>query len=256
MRDHPTAASDALSRQPRETAPTFDLAAVRPSATALLVVDLQNDYCAPGGAFDAAGHDISPMQALPARVAMLAEHARDAGVLVVFVQNTVDPAGRMRTALQRRKRVRLAGTPGYVVDGTWGHQFAEPLVPTEADIHVRKYTSSAFGGTPLDQTLRAARIELVAVTGVVTWGCVLATAHGAAALGYIPVVVSDCVGGEDAYLHDAALAMMRRSFGHELVVPSSTLVGLWTGSDGRPASNGAVPAEGGVGRVGKEVVAR
>jgi ureidoacrylate peracid hydrolase len=196
-------------------------------------VDLQNDYCAVGGAFDRAGHDISTMRVLPMRVAQLAERARDAGVLVVYVQNTVDPAGRMRTALQRRKRVRLAGTPGYVVDGTWGHEFAAPLAPTDGDVHIRKYASSAFVGTPLDQTLRAAGIDMVVVTGVVTWGCVLATAHGAAALGYIPVIVSDCVSGEDPYLHDAALAMMRRSFGAELVVPSSELAGHWAA--GAPA---------------------
>jgi ureidoacrylate peracid hydrolase len=211
------------------TAPGFDLQSIPRAATALLVVDLQNDYCAPGGAFENAGHDISTMRELPPRVANLVDAARTGGAMVVYVQNTVDPEGRMRTALQRRKRIRLAGTPRYVIDGTWGHEFAAPLRPTKDDILIRKYTSSAFGGTPLDQTLRAARIELVVVTGVVTWGCVLATAHGAAALGYVPLVASDCVGGEDPYLHEAALAMMRRSFGAELILPSSAIRDLWVG---------------------------
>jgi ureidoacrylate peracid hydrolase len=212
----------------RSSADDPDPLATPPSRTALLVVDLQNDYCSPGGAFERAGRDISAIQAVPGRVADLLAVARSAGVTTVYVQNTVDPAGRMRGALQRRRRARLTGKPAYVVDGTWGHAFASPLGPTADDLLVRKYASSAFVGTPLDQALRAARIELVAVTGVVTWGCVLATAHSAATLGYVPLIVTDCVAGDDNRLHEAALDMMGRSFGPEMLVSSAELAARWS----------------------------
>jgi nicotinamidase-related amidase len=193
---------------------------------ALLVVDIQNDYCAPGGAFDRAGHDLTTAREMLPTVARLIGEARQRGSTVVFVQNTVDPEGRMRSALQRRRRQNTAGTADYVIDGTWGHRFAEPLEVAEGDLLMKKYASSAFVGTPLDQTLRAAGVNTVVVTGVVTWGCVMATAQSAAQT-YIPVVVSDCVAGYDEYLHEAALEMMRRGLGADLVISSSQVLERW-----------------------------
>lgn len=218
-------------------------AEIAPWATALLVVDLQNDYCSRGGAFDVAGRDITSMAVIPARVEALARAARAAGVAVVFVQNTVDRKGRLRPALQARRRMRLTGRPAYVVEGTWGHALSPPLAPTAEDLVIQKYASSAFVGTPLDQALRAARIELVVVTGVVTWGCVLSTAHSAATLGYLPCIVTDGVAGDDMSLHEAALEMMRRSFGAEWLVPSGELISGWSGhGTDQPARPVPIPA--------------
>lgn len=89
---------------------------------------------------------------------------------------------------------------------------------------MRKYASSDFVGAPLDQVLRAHRIDTVLLTGIVTWGCVMATAQSAGKLGYLPVVVSDCVAGNVPYLHEAALVMMARSFDQKLVKPAAQVL--------------------------------
>lgn len=195
---------------------------------ALLVVDVQKDYCDPEGAFAKAGHDMHTVEALVPKLASLVESARENGVFVVFIRNTVDPEGFTQNPVQRRRRQRVAGTAKYVVDGTWGHELAEPLRAQPGDMVMKKYASSAFLGTPLDPSLRGMGISTVVVTGVVTWGCVMATAQSAAYLGYIPVVVSDCVGGHDQYFHEAALAMMRQNFGPDLVMPSEEVMQGWS----------------------------
>ncbi len=219
-----------------------------PARSALVVVDMQNDYCHDDGAFGRAGHDLGSTQASIGRIDRLAAAARAAGVTVVLIQNTVDRQGRMRPALHQRRRKRLTGSAFYVVDGTWGHAITDGIQVADDDLVIRKYASSAFIGTPLDQTLRIARVETVVVVGVVTWGCVMATAQSAATLGYTPVVVEDCVAGSEPDLHDAALRMMRRSFGDDLVVDSDSIVATWlarpVGSAVAPGSASARPETG------------
>ena len=195
---------------------------------ALLVVDVQKDYCDPEGVFAKAGHDMHTMETLLPKLARLVESARENGVFVVFVRNTIDPEEFTQNPLKRRRRQRVAGTAKYVVDGTLGHELAEPLRAQPGDMVMKKYASSAFLGTPLDPSLRGMGISTVVVTGVVTWGCVMATAQSAAYLGYIPMVVSDCVAGHDQYLHEAALEMMRRSFGTDLVLSSEQMMQSWS----------------------------
>lgn len=228
-----------------------------PARSALLVVDVQNDYCAPGGVFERAGADIGPAQAMLPNLAALLRDARQAGVRVVFVQFTIDREGRVLNLVERRRRERNVGTIFYVVEGTWGHQVVDALPRDAGDLVIRKTRPSAFFATPLDQVLRSEGITNVVVTGVVTWGCVLATAQSAAALGYLPVVVSDCVAGANAAKHEAALDIMRGSFGDDLVVSRRELVDRWRAArhaDDSPAAATSVSDEALRGAAGAKAV--
>ncbi len=213
-----------------------------PSRSVLLIVDVQKDYCESGGVFARAGKDIAPAQQMIPRLAKLLVEARACGVRVCFVQNTIDSDGLVLPPLDRRRRERNVGTFRYVVDGSWGHEIVDELPVQPGDLRIKKWSASAFLGTSLDQTLRAQGVVSVVVTGVVTWGCVMATAQSAGYAGYLPLVVADCVAGANEAKHRAALEMMRDSFGEDLVLDSADLVREWQKRQARAPEVEPAPA--------------
>jgi nicotinamidase-related amidase len=123
-----------------------------------------------------------------------------------------------------------------VVKGTWGHEVVEELAPYPGDMRVEKQRSSAFIGTHLDLLLRSNHIQSVIVTGVVTQGCVMATASSALLHDYYVTVVSDCVASSKKELHDAALLLLKNTLVLEQsVIPARKITDLWAGL--RPSRN-------------------
>src|SRR5579884_3080177 len=101
---------------------------VDPASTALVLIDLQNDYCADAGVFAGMGRDRSSLLEMVPRVAALLDGARSAGALVIWVQQTLLPHGEGDSPAWLRRRLKLGGEPmDWVVDGTWGHQVLETL---------------------------------------------------------------------------------------------------------------------------------
>lgn len=196
--------------------------------TALILVDPQNDFCSPNGYFaKVAGLDISQCLAIIPRISRLVEEARKAGVLVVFVQNTVFEDGRTDSPpiLRFRTGVAAGNPPSYTIDGTWGHQFVDELAPRKSEPVVKKHRPGAFHRTDLNLILHANGIESIVVTGVVTEGCVQATAIDGLFYDYYVVVARDCVGSTVQEDHDAALKFLgpRRAD----VVDSSDIIKEW-----------------------------
>src|SRR5947207_3841194 len=95
---------------------------VDPARTALLVVDVQNDYCTPGGALDREGGDISMTRAVVPSVVAMVEAARRLGVPVIFIQQTWLPGGASDSPAWLYMRYRHGARPERCVDGTWGHR--------------------------------------------------------------------------------------------------------------------------------------
>jgi nicotinamidase-related amidase len=152
--------------------PVEPRADVAPARTALVVVDMQNDFVEPGGALrvDAAAATV------PA-IARLRDFARAHGMLVVYTQDwhgDDDP----EFALWGR----------HAVAGTWGAEIVPQLTPGPRDLIVRKLRYDAFYGTPLEHELRRRGIDTLIVTGTVSNICVLHTA-GSAALRWFRVIV-------------------------------------------------------------------
>ena len=192
---------------------------VRPRHTALVVVDMQRDFCSPGGAFDVLGIDLSMYPPMVARLAELIGAARRAGVPVIFVLMTVLPGRASESPAQIRFNLRLHGevtaadTPLlYTVEGEVGHAVIPELTPWPEDIIVRKYRSSGFWGTNLDLVLRSNAIETLVVCGCTTEGCVESTARDALFNNYYVVIPEDAVASDDRAQHDASLFLMRHRF--------------------------------------------
>jgi nicotinamidase-related amidase len=209
---------------------------VDPAHTALVVVDMQRDFCIPGGAFDRLGVDISMYPDMIPRVARLIEGARTAGVTVVYVQMTTLPGRAIESPAQIRFNLRLhlesnGGEPlRYTEDGSTGQQIIDELAPGPNDLMVKKYRSSGFWGTNLDMLLRSNGILSVIVTGCTTEGCVESTARDALFNDYYVVVAEDCVASDDPAQHDASMLLMRHRFD---IATSDEILGVWTAAGGR-----------------------
>jgi nicotinamidase-related amidase len=192
---------------------------VDPAPTALVVVDMQRDFCQTGGAFDRLGVDISMYPPVIPRIAGLLAGARAAGVQVIYIQMTVLPGRISESPAQIRFNLRLhlashaTGEPvGYTADGSPGHEILPELAPADGDLVVKKYRSSAFWGTNLDLLLRSNGIKSLVVTGCTTEGCVESTARDALFNDYYVVVVEDSVASDDREQHEASLLLMRHRF--------------------------------------------
>jgi nicotinamidase-related amidase len=197
---------------------------VHPTRAALLVVDVQNDYCTPGGALERDGGNISMTSAVVAEVAALVDTARSHGVPVVWIQQTWLDGGASDSPawlyMKRRNGIRQERC----VDGTWGHRFVDGLEPMPGEPVIRKHRSSGFIGTNLDLVLRSNRIETVIVVGVMSEGCVESTARDAAFHDYYVVLTPDAMASDILAWHEASVLTMS---GRHDMVPWRTLVQLW-----------------------------
>ncbi|HEV8725338.1 MAG TPA: cysteine hydrolase [Candidatus Binatia bacterium] len=187
---------------------------ISPPLTALLITDVQNDFCKD-----------EFRQAMIPRIVRVVDAARSAGVLVVYVQNTVLPDGLSDAPSDLIRRHKLGISTEVTIEGTWGHQIVDQLQPRPKDPVVRKHRLSAFVGTTLDTMLRSRNIQTVVVTGTATHGCVINTAYGAIAHNYYVVVVEDAVASWRKDLHDAALFLMRNTINY--VVEIDRLIEVW-----------------------------
>jgi ureidoacrylate peracid hydrolase len=192
-----------------------------PGRTALVVIDMQNDYLHPRGAIGRSGKDLSALQAILPRVHALIEAAHRSGVLVIFTRNwgsavTDSPAWSGRPAAARHDAAGVAGT--------WGAAWYE-VQPLPGDIVIDKYRHDAFHATPLELILRARGIEVVVCCGVVTNVCVETTARSAATRDFRLVVVEDGCGSRHRDLHEATMENVRRTFG--VVAAAGEVAAAW-----------------------------
>lgn len=204
---------------------------VDPEHAAVVVVDMQNDYLDSKGTTGQAGYDVTFIRSCIKPSAALLDAARRAGVRIVYLMNTVAPDLSTYDGgwLWSNARERAPGEPRTAlrrtIDGTWGHQIVPELTPQPGEYIVKKNRPTGFMHTNLDQVLRSAHVNSVVITGVVTGGCVMATARDASYLNYYTTVVTDCVGQALKSQHDEALAIMARS--HQMAT-SEELIALWS----------------------------
>jgi ureidoacrylate peracid hydrolase len=193
---------------------------IRPANTAVIVVDVQNDFCRAEGALGQAGQPTgAAMEMIPNLQALLAA-ARAAGTHVVFIQ-TIHEAATDSEAWAWRLRGEVGGC---CRKNTWGAEFTE-VAPLPDEPVVIKHRYSAFINTRLDSVLRTLKVENLIMTGVSTNVCVESTARHGFMLDYNIVFMSDCTAAYSAEEHEGALYNMRTHFG--VVATSDEVVGAW-----------------------------
>ena len=157
--------------------------------TAVLVVDMQNDFVHPRGKL------FVPEAAKTVdAIKRLLERAREVGALVVYTQDW-----------HSRDDYEFAIWGEHAVEGTWGAEVVEELKPREDDVIIKKLRYDPFFGTPLDHVLRLKKIETLVVTGTVANICVLHAVGTASLLGYRVVVPIDCISALTDFDKHAAL---------------------------------------------------
>jgi len=173
--------------------------------TALLIVDLQNDFLHPEGAYARGGQTSDAIAALPACVGPVADALRARGGWVVSTQFTLVPGkGGEPFISPHLKRLRPFLRKGDFAPGSWGNRLVDALQP--ADIVVEKVAYSAFYQTRMEFALRKAGIETLLVCGIVTNGGVASTVRAAHVRDFHAIVLSDGCAAFRPEVHETAIA--------------------------------------------------
>jgi nicotinamidase-related amidase len=182
-------------------------AAAPVAGSALLLVDLQNDFLHPDGAYARGGAASDHLSAAARRVVPLVEVARAAGVPVVVSRFTLHRGrGGVPLIAPHLHRLRPFLGPGDFEPGSWGHATVDEVGPPDAAVD--KVAYSAFAHTHLDWWLRRVGVEHLVVAGIVTNGGVASTVRDAHVRDYEVSVLGDGCGAFDPSVHEATLTSL------------------------------------------------
>lgn len=177
-------------------------------SSALLIVDLQNDFLHPKGAYARGGQSNADIAALPARLKPLADLFRNKGGLVVATLFTSVPGrGGEPIISPHLKTLRPFLSKGDFAPGSWGQQLVGELAP--ADATVEKIAYSAFYMTRLEWVLRKCGVTHLYVGGIVTNGGVASTVRDAHVREFECTVLADGCAAFSQQIHDAAIEGLR-----------------------------------------------
>lgn len=244
MTDNPSAraAAERLTHRPLLTSLEEK---VDPAHAALIVVDMQNDFCAAGGMMDLEGADLTAVQAMAERVQGALEAARSAGVLVVFIRNVYSTERNAYLSdVWLEQMLRRRGDSYTVREvcgaGSWQSDFYGGIAPQSGEPVVTKHRYGAFYNTDLETILRGHGIRTVVLTGVATNACVETTAREAFVRDYYVVFTADGTACYSDEAQEATLRTMDKYFG--IVVGLDAVADVWRGAARRDPIDGLVTA--------------
>jgi ureidoacrylate peracid hydrolase len=172
--------------------------------SALLIVDLQNDFLHETGAYGRAGQGNAAIAALPAKLKPLADLVRSRGGVVIATLFTLVPGpGGEPIISPHLKALRPFLKTGDFAPGSWGQGLVDELAP--ADFSVEKIAYSAFYMTRLEWILRKAEIEKIYVGGIVTNGGIASTVRDAHVREFEVTVLNDGCAAFSDVTHRAAI---------------------------------------------------
>ncbi len=178
---------------------------IDPIRTGLLIVDLQNDFCHPQGAYARGGQANADIAALPERVLPVAEALRGKGGWIVSTQFTLVPGkGGEPFISPHLKKLRPFLGKGDFAPGSWGNSLVDTLQP--ADLVVEKVAYSAFYMTRMEWVLRKAGIETLIICGIVTNGGVASTLRDAHVRDFSTMLLTDGCAAFSRQAHETAIA--------------------------------------------------
>jgi ureidoacrylate peracid hydrolase len=194
---------------------------VHPRNAALLVVDMQNDFCDSRGSLAVSGGDPRLIQDMAPRLLRLLESARSVEGLPVIHVRTI----HSRWTDSESWLGRLKGRSPICLPETWGAEYYAGFTPLGSEYVVTKHRYSAFVGTDLEQVLRALGRRSVIMTGEATNVCVESTARDAYMRDFWVAFTSDCTASTSQAAHDATLYSMGKHFGQ--VLTSNDVIAAW-----------------------------
>src|SRR5881392_1338560 len=196
---------------------------IDPARTAVIVVDMENDFAAKGGMFDRAGADISGAQKAIAPIAKVLAGARQSGLKIIYLKmgyrpdlsdlgpnDSVNRIRHLKFGVGQKIQAPDGRESRVLIRDTWDTDIVPELKPQASDIVIYKTRFSGFYQTDLDATLKKFGIKYLIVTGVTTSICVESTVRDAMFRDYLCVMLRDCMSepiGHDLPRtnHDASL---------------------------------------------------